>query len=97
VWNYINPDQDNLETYPAAPEPPVCPTLEQEDGNPVENIADPKDLYVAKVAEYNIRLQIFKEKKKELDYIDDLIDRTQRDGSRRVRRLRRMSERCCKF
>jgi len=44
VWNYINPDQDNLETYPAAPEPPVCPTLEQEDGNLVENIADLKYL-----------------------------------------------------
>jgi hypothetical protein len=50
--------------------------LRQEDGSPVGNIAALKDLYAAEVADYNVRLQAFKEKKKDLDYMDDLIERT---------------------
>ena len=76
VWNYINPDQNDLEAYPEPPVPPVCPILEKEDGSPVENIAELTEQSAVKIANYNADLQEFKDKEKGLDYIDDLIDRT---------------------
>jgi hypothetical protein len=75
VWEYIDPDTATKETYPTSPTAPIFPALRQEDGSPVGNIAALKDLYAAEVADYNIRLQAFKEKKKDLDYMDDLIER----------------------